>query len=167
MMRVAPASPNVWDAGRSESSGMLRRNGRSRRRRANRNAITPAYLSGRAKSRRGVHRVAVGRRATMHHRRRVPALRRDHRHRGDVQTFPTINAPSLSGDRAADEAHRTWSSLDGEERAALVRRSATARRTPPELAIYRPRDGKPITQALGEVDFAVRLRVHRPLGRNS
>ncbi len=75
-----------------------------------------------------------------------------------LKTFPTISDAELdSAIAAADEAHRTWSrSSTVEERAALIRRVAelhTERRQ--ELAEIIVREmGKPIEQALGEVDFA-------------
>ena len=75
-----------------------------------------------------------------------------------VKTFPTITDAELDAAIAsADEAHRTWSkSSSVEERAALIRRVSelhTERRQ--ELAEIIVREmGKPIEQALGEVDFA-------------
>ncbi|HKH08536.1 MAG TPA: NAD-dependent succinate-semialdehyde dehydrogenase [Agromyces sp.] len=75
-----------------------------------------------------------------------------------VKTYPTITDTELDAAiAAADEAHRTWSkSTSVEERAALIRRVG-------ELHVERRQDlaeiivremGKPIEQALGEVDFA-------------
>jgi succinate-semialdehyde dehydrogenase/glutarate-semialdehyde dehydrogenase len=75
-----------------------------------------------------------------------------------VKTYPTISDADLDAAiAAADEAHRTWSrSTSVEERAALVRRVG-------ELHVERRQDlaeiivremGKPIEQALAEVDFA-------------
>jgi succinate-semialdehyde dehydrogenase/glutarate-semialdehyde dehydrogenase len=75
-----------------------------------------------------------------------------------VKTFPTITDAELDAAiTAADEAYRTWSkSTSVEERAALVRRVGelhVERRQ--ELAEIVVREmGKPIEQALGEVDFA-------------
>ncbi|WP_353827819.1 NAD-dependent succinate-semialdehyde dehydrogenase [Agromyces sp. SYSU T0242] len=75
-----------------------------------------------------------------------------------VKTFPTITDAELEAAIAsADGAHRTWAkSTTVEERAALVRRVAelhVERRQ--ELAEIIVREmGKPIEQALGEVDFA-------------
>ena len=75
-----------------------------------------------------------------------------------VKTFPTITDAELDAAIAsADEAHRTWSKTTTvEERAALVRRVGelhVERRQ--ELAEIIVREmGKPIEQALGEVDFA-------------
>jgi succinate-semialdehyde dehydrogenase / glutarate-semialdehyde dehydrogenase len=75
-----------------------------------------------------------------------------------VKTFPTMTDAELDAAIAsADEAHRTWSkSSSVEERAALIRRVSelhTERRQ--ELAEIIVREmGKPIEQALGEVDFA-------------
>jgi len=75
-----------------------------------------------------------------------------------VKTFPTITDAELDAAiAAADEAHRTWSKTTTvEERAALVRRVGelhVERRQ--ELAEIIVREmGKPIEQALGEVDFA-------------
>ncbi|GAA2038031.1 aldehyde dehydrogenase family protein [Agromyces tropicus] len=75
-----------------------------------------------------------------------------------VKTFPTITDAELEAAIAsAAEAHRTWSkSTTVDERAALVRRVGelhVERRQ--ELAEIIVREmGKPIEQALGEVDFA-------------
>ena len=88
-----------------------------------------------------------------------------------VKTYPTITDAELDAAIAsADEAHRTWSkSSTVEERAALIRRVGELhieRRQ--ELAEIIVREmGKPIEQALGEVDFAADdLRVlRRPRGR--
>ena len=78
-----------------------------------------------------------------------------------VKTFPTISDAELEAAvAAADAAHRGWSkSSTVEERAALVRRVGelhTERRQ--ELAEIIVREmGKPIGQALGEVDFAAAI----------
>src|SRR5512147_1220505 len=78
-----------------------------------------------------------------------------------IKTFPTITDAELDAAiAAADEAHRTWSkSTTVEERAALVRRVGELhgeRRQ--ELAEIIVREmGKPIQQAVGEVDFAGRI----------
>jgi succinate-semialdehyde dehydrogenase / glutarate-semialdehyde dehydrogenase len=75
-----------------------------------------------------------------------------------VKEYPTISDDDLrSAIGRADEAHRTWSASSSvAERAALVRRVAelhVERRQ--ELAEIIVREmGKPIEQALGEVDFA-------------
>jgi succinate-semialdehyde dehydrogenase/glutarate-semialdehyde dehydrogenase len=74
------------------------------------------------------------------------------------QTFPTITDSELEAAiGSADEAHRTWSkSTTVDERAALIRRVS-------ELHVERRKDladiivremGKPVEQALGEVDFS-------------
>jgi succinate-semialdehyde dehydrogenase/glutarate-semialdehyde dehydrogenase len=74
------------------------------------------------------------------------------------QTFPTITDSELQAAiGSADEAHRTWSkSTTVAERAALIRRVS-------ELHVERRKDladiivremGKPVEQALGEVDFS-------------
>ena len=74
-----------------------------------------------------------------------------------VKTYPTITDAELDAAIAgADEAHRTWSrSTTVAERAALIRRVGELhleRRQ--ELAEIIVREmGKPIEQALGEVDF--------------
>jgi succinate-semialdehyde dehydrogenase/glutarate-semialdehyde dehydrogenase len=74
-----------------------------------------------------------------------------------VKTFPTITDAELDAAIArADEVHRTWSrSTTVAERAALIRRVGelhVERRQ--ELAEIIVREmGKPIEQALGEVDF--------------
>ena len=74
-----------------------------------------------------------------------------------VKEYPTISDDDLrSAIGRADEAHRTWSASSSvAERAALVRRVAelhVERRQ--ELAEIIVREmGKPIEQALGEVDF--------------
>lgn len=75
-----------------------------------------------------------------------------------VRTFPTITDAELDAAiAAADEAHRTWSrSTTVEQRAALIRRVAelhTERRQGLAEIIVREM-GKPIGQALSEVDFA-------------
>jgi succinate-semialdehyde dehydrogenase / glutarate-semialdehyde dehydrogenase len=75
-----------------------------------------------------------------------------------VKEYPTISDDDLrSAIGRADEAHRTWSASSSvAERAALVRRVAelhAERRQ--ELAEIIVREmGKPLEQALGEVDFA-------------
>jgi len=75
-----------------------------------------------------------------------------------VKTYDTITDAELEAAvAAADQAHRTWSkSTTVEERAALIRRVSelhTERRQ--ELAELIVREmGKPIGQALSEVDFA-------------
>ena len=75
-----------------------------------------------------------------------------------VKEYPTISDDDLrSAIARADEAHRTWSASSSvAERAALVRRVAelhVERRQ--ELAEIIVREmGKPLEQALGEVDFA-------------
>ena len=74
-----------------------------------------------------------------------------------VKEFPTMSDGELEAAiAAADRAHREWSrNTTVEERAALVRRVGelhTERRE--ELAEIISREmGKPIEQALGEVDF--------------
>ncbi|WP_173922953.1 NAD-dependent succinate-semialdehyde dehydrogenase [Agromyces sp. Marseille-P2726] len=75
-----------------------------------------------------------------------------------LKTFPTITDAELEAAiAAADEAHRTWSkSSTVEQRAALVRRVAelhSERRQELGEIIVREM-GKPIEQALSEVDFA-------------
>ncbi len=78
-----------------------------------------------------------------------------------VKTYDTITDAELEAAiAAADEAHRAWSkSTTVEERAALIRRVGelhTERRQ--ELAELIVREmGKPIEQALGEVDFAAAI----------
>ncbi len=78
-----------------------------------------------------------------------------------VMLYDTISDADLEAAiGAADQAHRTWSkSTTVEERAALIRRVAelhTERRQ--ELAEIIVREmGKPIGQALGEVDFAAAI----------
>jgi succinate-semialdehyde dehydrogenase/glutarate-semialdehyde dehydrogenase len=78
-----------------------------------------------------------------------------------VKEYPTISDEALAAAiAAADEAHRTWSRTSTvEERAALVRRVGelhTERRE--ELAEIIGREmGKPVEQALGEVDFCVAI----------
>jgi succinate-semialdehyde dehydrogenase/glutarate-semialdehyde dehydrogenase len=75
-----------------------------------------------------------------------------------VRTFETISDAELDAAiAAADEAHRTWSkSTTVGERAALIRRVADLHRERrQELAALIVREmGKPIAQALSEVDFA-------------
>jgi len=75
-----------------------------------------------------------------------------------VKAYPTISDDDLrSAIGRADEAHRTWSASSSvAERAALVRRVAelhVERRQELAEIIVRER-GKPLEQALGEVDFA-------------
>jgi len=78
-----------------------------------------------------------------------------------IKTYDTITDVELEAAiAAADEAHRTWSkSTTAEERAALVRRVGelhNERRQ--ELAELIVREmGKPIEQALGEVEFAAAI----------
>jgi succinate-semialdehyde dehydrogenase/glutarate-semialdehyde dehydrogenase len=75
-----------------------------------------------------------------------------------VKTYDTITDSELEAAiTAAAEAHRTWSkSTTVEERAALIRRVAELHRERrQELAEIIVREmGKPIAQALSEVDFA-------------
>src|SRR5688572_18116940 len=75
-----------------------------------------------------------------------------------VRTYDTITDAELEAAIArADEAHRTWSkSTTVEERAAIIRRvSELHRERRQELADLIVREmGKPIGQALSEVDFA-------------
>src|SRR3990170_3916823 len=75
-----------------------------------------------------------------------------------VKTYDTITDAELEAAvAAAHEAHRTWSkSTTVEERAALIRRVAELHRERrQELAELIVREmGKPIAQALSEVDFA-------------
>jgi succinate-semialdehyde dehydrogenase/glutarate-semialdehyde dehydrogenase len=75
-----------------------------------------------------------------------------------VKTYDTITDADLEAAIAsADEAHRTWSkSTTVDERAALIRRVAELHRERrQELAEIIVREmGKPIAQALSEVDFA-------------
>ena len=75
-----------------------------------------------------------------------------------VKTYDTITDGELEAAiAAADEAHRTWSrSTTVEERAGLIRRVAELHRERrQELAeLIVPEMGKPIAQALSEVDFA-------------
>jgi succinate-semialdehyde dehydrogenase / glutarate-semialdehyde dehydrogenase len=78
-----------------------------------------------------------------------------------VKEYPTISDEALSAAiAAADDAHRAWSRTSTvEQRAALVRRVGelhTERRE--ELAEIIGREmGKPVEQALGEVDFCVAI----------
>src|SRR6478735_6725325 len=78
-----------------------------------------------------------------------------------VEEYPTISDAALSDAvAAADRAHREWSrGTTTEERAALVRRVGelhTERRE--ELAEIIVREmGKPVEQALGEVDFCTAI----------
>src|SRR5580765_3314916 len=78
-----------------------------------------------------------------------------------VKTFDTISDAELEAAiAAADEAHRTWStSTTVEERAALIRRvSELHNERRQELAELIVREmGKPIEQALGEVEFAAAI----------
>ncbi|HEY7331369.1 MAG TPA: NAD-dependent succinate-semialdehyde dehydrogenase [Candidatus Limnocylindria bacterium] len=75
-----------------------------------------------------------------------------------VRTYETISDAELEAAiTAADEAHRTWSkSTTVDERASLIRRVAELHRERrQELAELIVREmGKPIAQALSEVDFA-------------
>jgi succinate-semialdehyde dehydrogenase/glutarate-semialdehyde dehydrogenase len=75
-----------------------------------------------------------------------------------VQTFPTISDDELDAAIAkADEAHRTWSrSTTVDDRAALVRRVSElhAERRQALADIIVREMGKPVEQALGEVDFS-------------
>jgi succinate-semialdehyde dehydrogenase / glutarate-semialdehyde dehydrogenase len=75
-----------------------------------------------------------------------------------VKTYDTITDADLEAAIAAsDEVHRTWSkSTSVDERAALIRRVAELHRERrQELAEIIVREmGKPIAQALSEVDFA-------------
>ena len=81
---------------------------------------------------------------------------------GEIEEkFDTITAADLQAAiAAADETHRTWSkSTTVEERAALIRRVSElhAERTQ-ELAQLIVREmGKPIEQAVGEVEFAAAI----------
>ncbi|CAA9497225.1 MAG: Succinate-semialdehyde dehydrogenase [NAD]; Succinate-semialdehyde dehydrogenase [NADP+], partial [uncultured Solirubrobacteraceae bacterium] len=78
-----------------------------------------------------------------------------------LKTYPTISDEDLKDAIGrAHEGHRTWNaSTSIEDRAALIRRVAelhTERRD--ELANIIVREmGKPIEQALGEVDFCVAI----------
>ncbi|HEY2319129.1 MAG TPA: NAD-dependent succinate-semialdehyde dehydrogenase [Solirubrobacteraceae bacterium] len=77
-----------------------------------------------------------------------------------VREYPTIGDDELRDAIArADQAHSEWASSTVEERAAAIRRVAeihTAKRQ--ELAEIIVREmGKPIEQALGEVDFAAAI----------
>ena len=75
-----------------------------------------------------------------------------------VRTYDTISDADLEAAiAAADETHRSWSkSTAVDERAALIRRVAELHRERrQELAeLIVPEMGKPIAQALSEVDFA-------------
>jgi succinate-semialdehyde dehydrogenase/glutarate-semialdehyde dehydrogenase len=78
-----------------------------------------------------------------------------------VREYPTISDDDLrEAIGRGDEAHRTWShSTSVQERAALVRRVGelhTERRETLAEAIVREM-GKPIEQALGEVDFSASI----------
>ena len=77
-----------------------------------------------------------------------------------VREYPTIGDDELRDAIArADQAHSDWASSTVEERAAAIRRVAeihTAKRQ--ELAEIIVREmGKPIEQALGEVDFSAAI----------
>ncbi len=78
-----------------------------------------------------------------------------------VKTYDTLTVAELDAAiTAADEAHRTWSKeTTVEERAALVRRvSELHNERRQELAELIVREmGKPIEQALGEVEFAAAI----------
>ena len=78
-----------------------------------------------------------------------------------IKTYDTITDTELEAAiAAADEAHRTWSkSTTAEERAALVRRVGELHNErSQELAELIVREmGKPIEQALGEVEFAAAI----------
>jgi NAD-dependent aldehyde dehydrogenases len=80
---------------------------------------------------------------------------------GDVvRTYPSASDADIQAAiAAADEAHRTWRHTPAEQRAALVARLADLheeRRD--ELArIIVEEMGKPLDQALGEVDFAAAI----------
>ncbi len=78
-----------------------------------------------------------------------------------VKTYDTLTDTELDAAiTAADEAHRTWSKeTTVEERAALVRRvSELHNERRQELAELIVREmGKPIEQALGEVEFAAAI----------
>jgi succinate-semialdehyde dehydrogenase/glutarate-semialdehyde dehydrogenase len=74
-----------------------------------------------------------------------------------VKTYDTLTDAAIT---AADEAHRTWSKeTTVEERAALIRRvSELHNERRQELAEFIVREmGKPIEQALGEVEFAAAI----------
>ena len=82
------------------------------------------------------------------------------RHRGDLKEYPTISDEALrEAIGRADRAHSAWSVTPPAERGALVRRLAelhTERRA--ELAAIIGREmGKPVSQALGEVDYSARI----------
>jgi succinate-semialdehyde dehydrogenase/glutarate-semialdehyde dehydrogenase len=77
-----------------------------------------------------------------------------------VKEYPTISDEGLrEAIGRADSAHSTWTATAPAERAALVRRLAelhTERRE--ELAAIIGREmGKPVVQALGEVDYSARI----------
>src|SRR5450755_337860 len=78
-----------------------------------------------------------------------------------VKTYPTIGDQELAAAIArADAAHRDWTrSTTVEERAALVRRVGELHgENRQRLAEIITREmGKPIEQALGEVDFCVAI----------
>src|SRR5512144_48110 len=100
-----------------------------------------------------------GWRVPVHHRQRSPmSYAVVNPSTGETsKTFPTIADAELDAAiAAADEAHRTWSkSTTVEERAALVRRVGELHvECRQELAEIIVREmGKPIEQALGELDF--------------
>jgi succinate-semialdehyde dehydrogenase/glutarate-semialdehyde dehydrogenase len=78
-----------------------------------------------------------------------------------VKSYSTISEDQLSaGIKAADDAHRGWSrSTITEQRAALIRRVGelhTERREHLAEIIVREM-GKPISQALGEIDFSTSI----------
>lgn len=78
-----------------------------------------------------------------------------------VKEYPTISDAALADTiAAADRAHREWSRVStAEERAALVRRVGglhTERREALAATIAREM-GKPVEQALGEVDFCTAI----------
>ena len=78
-----------------------------------------------------------------------------------VKTYDTITDAELDAAiAAADEAHRTWSkSTTVEDRAALIRRvgelHAERRKDLAQLIVREM--GKPMGQAVGEVDFAAAI----------
>jgi len=78
-----------------------------------------------------------------------------------VKTYDTLTDAELDAAiTAADEAHRTWSKeTTVEERAALIRRvSELHNERRQELAELIVREmGKPVEQALGEVDFSAEI----------
>jgi succinate-semialdehyde dehydrogenase/glutarate-semialdehyde dehydrogenase len=78
-----------------------------------------------------------------------------------VKTYPAISDAELDNSIArADEAHRTWSSSSTvQERAALVRRVGElhAEQTQRLAEIIVREMGKPISQAIGEVEFCTAI----------